>query len=526
MTFKNTPEQDNVIAMAVKHSELLIEAYAGAAKSTTLAKVAEANPVNSILLTFNKALAVEAGEKFPSWVTCKTTHSLAYGVFGVPLQHKLSRPRGAYRNVAGTGSEVAKYFKTGDFKYRLNGAEKQKVLKAGGVGVAIKETVAKFEQSADDFLSSEHVSLSVCDREMWTDRSVINQFASMVLGFAKQLWKLRINPRVDVLATHDTYLKLYQLSKPDLSRYEIIYLDECQDTNAVVLDIFLNQQGKSKLFAVGDAFQNIYSWRGTTNAMLTLDWPKAKLSKSFRFGQEIGDIADCVLATATSKKQTDVKGWEKLTTRCIAVQDAAESDLENPYTVLFRTNSALIFEAVELLEDDKKVNLEIDVSDFVKLLDSAIELSKGNMAKVKHEKLVQFESWEEFGIEAEAVQGELMRVYKMVESKIVYKVLGMLAKHKNHENPDVTLMTAHGSKGREWDTVLLGEDFPSGYNAKGEWVGLQDMERNLLYVALTRAKKTLLYNEAVAELIERMGHSTLGNKERDCVELHLDDTNN
>lgn len=520
-----TAEQLNVVAMAEKHSELLIEAYAGAAKSSTLAMVAEANPVNSILLTFNKALAVEAGEKFPSWVTCKTTHSLAYGVFGVPLQHKLGRPRGAYRNVAGTGSEVAKYFKTGDFKYTLLGSDKQKVLKAGGVGVAIKETVAKFEQSADDFMTLDHVSLNVCDREMWTDRGVISRFASMVFGYAKQLWQLRINPRVDVLATHDTYLKLYQLSKPDLSRYEVIYLDECQDTNAVVLDIFLNQQGKAKLFAVGDAFQNIYSWRGTTNAMLTLDWPKAKLSKSFRFGQEIGDIADCVLATPTSKKQTEVKGWEKLTTRCIPAEYATESDLSKPYTVLFRTNSALIFEAVELLEEDKKVNLEIDVSDFVKLLDSAIELHAGNLPKVKHEKLVQFDSWEEFSIEAEAVQGELMRVLKMVESKVVYKVLGMLAKHKNHEFPDVTLMTAHGSKGREWDTVLLGEDFPSGYNAKGEWVGLQDMERNLLYVALTRAKKTLLYNEAVAELIERMGHAT-GNKERDCVELHLDDTNN
>lgn len=507
MSFDKTAEQINVIKMAGLHNELLIEAYAGAAKSSTLAMVAEANPVNSILLTFNKALAVDAANKFPSWVTCKTTHSLAYGVFGMPLQHKLSRPRGAYRNVAGTGTEIAKYFKTGDFKYHLNGAEKQKSIKAGGVGVAIKETVAKFEQSADPTLTMDHVSLSVCDREMWTDRSIINKFAALVFGYAKQLWALRINTRVDVLATHDTYLKLYQLSKPDLSKYEIIYLDECQDTNEVVLDIFLSQQGKSKLFAVGDAFQNIYSWRGTTNAMLTLDWPKAKLSKSFRFGQEVGDIADCVLATATSKKQTDVKGWEVLSTRCFPSEYATIGDLSKPYTVLFRTNSALIFEAVELLEQDKRVNLEIDVSDFVKLLDSAIELKNGNLPKVKHENLVQFDSWDEFGIEAEAVQGELLRVYKMVESKIVYKVLGMLAKHKNYEDPDVTLTTAHKAKGREWDIVLLGEDFPSGYNAKGEWVGLQDMERNLLYVALTRAIKVLMYNSSVADLMERMGHA-------------------
>lgn len=497
-----TDEQGNVVSMSKLHRCMKISAYAGAAKTSTLVMVANEMVVPSLMLTFNKSLADEAKERFPSWVECRTTHSLAYASFGAQLQKKLKRPMGAYKNVAGTGTEIAKYFKTGDFTYLIEGEREARKLKAGGVGVAIKETVARFEQSADQELSYKHVSTTVCDQILLKDDKSMRSFRYLVLSAAQKLWQLRTDLRSDVLATHDTYLKLYQLSKPDLSKYEVLYLDECQDINAVVLDIFLQQVGRCRLYAVGDGFQNIYSWRGAMNAMLELDWPEANLSKSFRFGQEIGDLADAVLAT-DGVKQTSVKGWEKLSTQVMPKFELPEHIWDGQYTMLFRTNGALILEAVDLMEQGKRVNLEIDVSDFTKLLDSAIELSRDNLTKVKHESLVQFANWKECGVEAEAVQGELLRVYNMVNNGSVYKVLGVLSKHRNYENPDVTLTTAHKSKGREFDVVILADDFPSPYNQKGEWVGLQDMERNLLYVALTRTKKVLGYNQTVVQMLNR-----------------------
>ena len=499
-----TDEQNNVVEKSKIHRAMKISAYAGAAKTSTLCMVAEEHVVPSLMLTFNKSLADEAKGRFPSWVECRTTHSLAYASFGAQLQKKLKRPQGAYKNVAGTGTEIAKYFKTGDFSYLIAGEREARKMKAGGVGVAIKETVAKFEQSADEEMGYKHVSTSPCDQILLHDKKSMQAFKYLVLDCAMKLWRLRTDLRSDVLATHDTYLKLYQLSKPDLSRYEVLYLDECQDVNEVVLDIFLRQQDKCRLYAVGDGFQNIYSWRGAKNAMLELDWPEATLSKSFRFGQEIGDLADVVLSQ-DGRKITEVKGWEKLSTQVMPKYELPVEIWDKQYTMLFRTNGALIFEAVDLMEQGKLVNLEIDVSDFTKLLDSAIELKRGNLTKVKHESLVQFASWDEFGVEAEAVQGELLRVFNMVQNGSVYKILGVLSKHKNCENPDVTLTTAHKSKGREFDTVILADDFPSPYDQTGKWVGLQDMERNLLYVALTRTKKYLGYNETVTMMIRRCG---------------------
>lgn len=500
---KPTEEQENVKQLSKLHKALKISAYAGAAKTSTLCMVAEELIAPSLMLTFNKSLAEEAKHRFPSWVECRTTHSLAYRSHGVSMAHKLKRPRGPYKNVAGTGTEIAKYFKTGDFIYQIQGEYETRRMKAGGVGVAVKETVAKFEQSADQEMSFKHVSTSPCDTMLLRDEASMRSYKYLVLGVAKKLWTLRTDLRSDVLATHDTYLKLYQLSNPDLSQYEILYLDECQDVNAVVLDIFLQQIDRCRLYAVGDGFQNIYSWRGAMNAMLELDWPEANLSKSFRFGQVIGDIANYVLAE-NGVIQTDVKGWEELSTEAAHKNDLSQEVYDNQYTMLFRTNGALIMEAVSLLESGKRVNLEIDVSDFTKLLDSAIELKRGNMSKVKHESLVQFSNWEEVKIEAEVVQGELIRVYNMVENGSVYKVLGVLSKHRNTADFDVLLTTAHKSKGREFDVVVLADDFPIPYNQQGEWVGLQDMERNLLYVALTRTKRLLGYNDTVSMMINRV----------------------
>lgn len=498
-----TDEQNNVIAMAKLHKALKISAYAGAAKTSTLCMVADHLAVPSLMLTFNKSLADEAKERFPSWVECRTTHSLAYAAVGAAYRNKLKRPMGAYRNVAGTGSEIAKYFKTNDFIYHLKGEYETRRMKAGGVGVAIKETVARFEQSADREMGFKHVSTGPCDQMLLKDKQSLDAFKYMVLGHAEKLWRLRTDIRSDVLCTHDTYLKLYQLSNPNLSQYEILYLDESQDTNEVVLDIFLQQIDRCRLYAVGDGFQNIYGWRGAKNAMLELDWPEASLSKSFRFGQAVGDLADMVLAD-NGVIQTSVKGFEKLETQVMLKNDLPHEVWDGSYTMLFRTNGALIFQAVDLIDQGKKVNLEIDVSDFTKLLESAIELHRGNMTKVKHESLIQFENWEECGVEAEAVQGELLRVFNMVNNGSVYKVLGVLSTHRNWPEPDVILTTAHKSKGREWDVVILADDFPSPYNQKGEWVGLVDMERNLLYVALTRTKKVLGYNQTVADMIKRV----------------------
>lgn len=495
---KLVPTAEQVIAQHIvkDNQRVKLNAYAGCSKTTTLSMVAQDLCAPSLYLAYNKSMAVEAKEKFPAWVQVSTTHAKAYAVFGRQLQAKLKRPKGAYQNVCGTGGEIARYF---GIKSIVLASGKR--ITEAGIGLAIRETVNVFEYSADDRIGTQHIS-NVAIKKL--KRDDIDQFEFMnyrsgVMKAAQQLWELRKNTRSNVLATHDTYLKLYQLSKPDLSNFDIIYLDEGQDTNECVLDIIISQD-KPKIVVVGDEFQQIYQWRGSVNAMGKLPFVEGKLSQSFRFGQPVADIANLILSQ--NGVETNIRGWEQCES---SVHNYLPEDFTGCYTMLYRTNMNLVLDAVELLAQGKKVNLEIDVSDFVKLLESAVELLRNNMKGVKHEELLPYENWAAFAEEVAGTGGELGRIFTIIDGGQHYEVLGMLSMQRNVENPDMILTTAHKSKGREWDVVVLADDFPSNWDPKtGAWIGLTEAERNLLYVAATRARKMLIVNGTIMELQGRV----------------------
>lgn len=487
-SFTPTAQQLHAVDLVGEHDFVKIDAGAGAAKTSTLALCAEQYVVPSLYLAFNKTMATEAAERFPGWVTCKTTHGLAYGVFGRPLHAKLARPTGRYENVCGTGSEVAKFFKIAAQETVMG-----KRITSNGIGQSVKETVNNFEYSADETLLIKHVSYSALKKVAKEDHFDTAFYAAVVLDYAKKLWALRTNIRSNILITHDTYLKLYQLSKPDLSEYEIVYLDEAQDTNDCVLDIIKRQH---KVVFVGDQRQQIYGFRGSVNAMAKIDCATGFLTTSFRFGQEVADLANIILGKTG---EGALKGWDQLNTEVIRRRDIL--DLPQKHTRLYRTNAALLSDAVGLIGRGMKVNLEIDVKDFLRKLESAVELKMGNMSKVKHEDFLAYANWQE--LVDESPTGEIGRIYKIIEGGHHFEVIGVLTSHRNTDNPDIIMTTAHKSKGREWDYILLADDFPSAYNNEGDYVGLEEMEENLLYVAVTRAKKWLCMNSTCEELMDR-----------------------
>jgi len=470
--FQPTEEQLDCIAKAKDNKAVFIEAVSGASKTTTLTLIAEQLVKSTIYLAFNKVTANEAATKFPSHVTCRTTHSIAFEQCGMEISHKLKRPATHYVNVGGTGSEIAKLY--GIKPYFI---DDKCVMTSAAIGLFVKLTVAQFEQSADNKLDMKHVV---------RDKNTPKHISNIILQNAQQLWKDRINPESKVLATHDTYLKLFQLSKPVLE-YSIIMVDEFQDSTECVLDI-IAQQKHAKLIVVGDSRQAIYQWRGSVNGFDSFSGVGATLSKSFRFGQAIADVANATLGL-----NNFVKGYE-------AVQSTIVDSVDEQHTIIFRTNTGLLTTAVDLLEQGFKINLEIDVKDYLSLVNSVIALKAMDMKKVKHERIIPFEDYAAL-VEESANDKELSRIVKLVDSGMALRSIALLDNHRNSDNYSVLLTTAHKSKGREWDCVVLAEDFPSPFDKKGKFVGLEDMEKNLLYVAETRAKLKLQLNETAKQMI-------------------------
>lgn len=481
-----TPQQASCIEGLIAHRMLRISACAGSGKTSTLTMMAEANPVPSLYLAFNKVTATEAAEKFPAHVTCRTTHSIAYSVFGTQIRDKLTRPRGKYVNVAGTGSEIARFY---NIQPIVQAGEV--VLSAAYLGLLVKTTVARFEQSADAEVTTNHVPHGELREKLKTITFNKAYVEGVVLNFARQLWQHRINVNSPVLATHDTYLKMYQLSKPVLAGFDILYVDEFQDTTPCVLDIVLNQRKHMKVVMVGDARQAIYGWRGAVNAMKMVDCEERMLTKSFRYGQAVADIATKVLLG-----DMKITGNDQIA----SVTSFDCVDTSQPYTRLFRTNAALLGAAVEELKNGTEISIEIDVKDFVKILTSAVALKDGDTKGVKHDKIIPYTDWVSLTEESK-FDPELARIAKVVNGGQADEWINTLENHVNSDNPHVTFTTAHKSKGREFKQVIVEGDFKSCYNEDGEFVGLPEEEQNLLYVAVTRAIDRLNYNQTVAEYI-------------------------
>ena len=477
---KPTLEQENIVKEFPNVQMLKINACAGSGKSSTLKLLAQANPNKSLYVAFNKAIAEEAKESFPSNVECRTTHSLAFAKYGKMLMHKLNRPKGGYVNVAGTPAEIAKYYNMPHFY------DGQWDVQEKTVASVVKEAVKLYEQSADTEIDRKHIPYRRVS-EIANSREGFNKslFVDTCLSYAVKLWKDRTDVHTNVLATHDTYLKLYQLSKPKLS-YDIIYLDESQDTNPTVLDIVMNQT-HAKVAFVGDSFQSIYAFRGAINAMDQIQCPTMYLTKSFRYGQPIADVA-----TAIINGEMDIEGNETIDSVVGVV------NLDNPYTMLFRTNGELLSQASRLISEGVEISCEIDTNDYRKLITSAVALFEGRYKDVKHDSIIPYQTWNDL-LDNQKEEPELKRTANIVMNN-PDEFISNLDSMKKQKDAHVTLTTAHKSKGRQWDQVMLADDFADVENGV-----IAEQERNLLYVAATRAVNVLQTNSTCDDLISGGG---------------------
>lgn len=474
---KPTEEQIK-IKEAFKSSRVLkVNAVAGSGKSTTLKMLAEDNEKSSLYICFNKVIAEEAREKFPDHVECRTTHSLAFGTHGKVLFHKLSRPKGRYVNVAGTSTEIAKLYKIDEFTCD----NPEDPIMPATIASFVRQTVNRYQNSADEELSKNHVPYSQLKKlEKNHEGLNLRSLTDVILKYAKKLWKDRCDPSSCVLAHHDTYLKLWQLSKPVLN-YDIIYVDEAQDSAPTVLDV-VSRQTHCKIAYVGDTYQSIYQFRGAVNAMESIVAPTYTLSKSFRYGEAVADVAKWIINGAI-----DVKGLD-------TIPSVVGDVIEDKFTQIFRTNGCLLETAVSYLQEGRDVFCEVDTRNFVKQLESGMALYKRNFKDVKHEDITPYSSWSDL-VEESKEDPDLKRLVRIImsgQTQMFIESLNTL--NTKRGDADIILTTAHKSKGKEWDHVILGDDFP--IPKEEEWgdnpfeeMGQQEI--NLLYVASTRAIKKL-----------------------------------
>src|SRR5690606_15251612 len=121
------------------------------------------------------------------------------------------------------------------------------------------ETVQRYCWSADQELQQRHVP-AVTGVESPDEQNAV---ARMILPFARKAWEDLTSLKGRLRFTHDVYLKLWQLTGPEIAA-DFICLDEAQDANPVIADVFSNQHDAQRV-VVGDQCQAIYGWRGAVD---------------------------------------------------------------------------------------------------------------------------------------------------------------------------------------------------------------------------------------------------------------------
>ncbi|HGJ5884446.1 UvrD-helicase domain-containing protein [Arsenophonus sp.] len=299
MTINPTPEQQAVIDW--QGDKLVVNAFAGTGKTSTLVKYAEKHPkLRMLYIAFNRSVREEADEKFPANVLCKTSHQLAWPGFGRNYANRLTNSLRLFDIANATQSDDWVYVK------------------------AIQDTLKNFMCSVDNQIMLRHCpSILRGGRKSFTVNEVVRQ--------SERLWHRMIDLADNFPVIHDMYLKLYQLSQPNLShRFDVILFDEAQDANPVTHDIVFRQT--TKLVMVGDAHQQIYRFRGAVdalNAPSLSDADRLWLTHSFRFGACVADMANALLAMNGETHQVVGRG-KKMTFLLMSLRKAF---LTAPYSV-------------------------------------------------------------------------------------------------------------------------------------------------------------------------------------------------
>ncbi|PYG98698.1 helicase [Arthrobacter stackebrandtii] len=482
-----TPNTDQAVALGSTAKRLLIRAKAGGGKTSLLIAHALRFPDQRLLyVTFGKANKEDAAARFPSNVTTRTSHGLAWEVGG-------------------------QFKKTGkqDDLHPSQLAKQYKIPMAFARHLYV--TLHNFMVSADREILAAHVPTKIVgdDRQkaaewakhVWADLQRLRQW-SRGCG-ESQAERAEFLGSTPLRMPHDGYLKLWSLGDPDLShRYDQILLDEYQDTNPVFAAVILRQSCPLRL--AGDDFQAIFGFRGAYNTFEPSQFDQVvTLSESHRYGAGIAELATMLLRQFAGEQDPVRSSRHELTTR-FAV------DRTKPYAIIGRTNAKLFASAVQLLEG-QRLHFVGGVNEYP--FDKLVEvhhLRANTGVRLRDPLLSAFRSLQD--LEAYANDTDDKEIHALISVAKQYgdQIPSLVQRIKDAcvsdiKDTTVTLCTAHRSKGLEFPQVVLLSDFLNLITDAGLPLVLDTpelrQELHLLYVALTRAMESIEVNEQIQAVL-------------------------
>ena len=480
------------------NSNITIQAGAGSGKTSTLLMLAKNTPLwkKSIFLCFNKSIQQELAEKLPPHINSSTLHSLG-------MKQLLSHFHVNLKvNEIKTFSLIVKE-KSIDLS-KFNTKKKQNAYLFGLCKLWDLYRINLLE----DLSCMEEIALQndliITEKELQDMEIVIR----VMNTYNSHLQNGSYIDFTDML-----YLCRY-ISKENFKQYDIVMIDECQDLSAVqkmIVDKIIKPGGR--FIAVGDENQSIYAFVGSNirsfqafkEASNTVNLP---LNITYRCAKKIVDEANSIFdGMIAFEKNPEGSVLGKIITKedgSIIGMRGDVFEAEAGDLIICRNNGPLVELFLEFLKRRKLAH--IYGKDIGEGLQKTLELvgdipgdQVGPLLEIQYEELIQ--ELIEKGIfnphnhqKATSFREKIDMILLLLKHYGSVRALeeGFKTIFSNESGKGITLMSIHKSKGLEADKVWFykPELLPSKY-AQSE--DMLRAEKCLYYVAVTRARNTLIY---------------------------------
>lgn len=478
MTAKIWTGEQLAIFAAVRDTKdnLLVEALAGAAKTSTLEELSKYLKGTTLALAFNKKIADEMASRMPKTVQCQTLNSLGHRVWQQSVGRKLLLSDGKLHHLTIEEIEAVDDEDERKHLYETLGDLSKYIKGAKNHGHVPDSCAAEMGGKCSPLLSDQELF------DMLPEEPSPAQMQIMIKVLTRS-WHEALAGRID----YADQLLMPTVLRCSFPIFDNVLGDEVQDWSELN-HVMVAKTAKRRIICVGDSLQAIYAFRGAHAEGMPIlrerfNMTTLHLSTTFRCPTAICDHvrhhATRIQPWAGNPENpgsvTFLKGWDM-------------TDIPDGSAVLCRNNAPLFRFALRMLKIGRRPNLwGRDVAAaLIKIMDG---LGGHNMRRAEAiTALRRYEAEKAAKMKRESAKQNLA---ERVECILVFlenaeSLGGAVALARNVFNSDgkVDLATGHKSKGSEWpDVFILDADL------------LEDdgQDLNLRYVMCTRTKGRLTY---------------------------------
>lgn len=492
--FVPSPQQAAFLDWAQHGSgSCVLEAVAGAGKTTTLLEAVQRMTGQVAVMAFNKKIAEELKERLAErgmdWKKAQagTAHSFGFGAY-----------RKAYPGVKLDDDKVGKLhdavvFETHPlFQYRSKVLQLVSLAKQAGIGFLHRHDDMRAWHTIVD-----HYDLAASDEDEFFP-------VDEVVALGRQL--LTRSSELTNVVDFDDMIYMPLLLRVRFWQYDVVMVDEAQDTNSTrraLVRAMVRRGGR--VVAVGDRHQAIYGFTGADSDSLDLiaqDFSAIRLplTTTYRCPKQVVVFSQ----QWVSHIQAAASAPEGSVSSILLDQLVSLPDLSAEDVVLCRNTKPLVALALQLIRGGVPCRVEgRDIAEGLKKL--ALRWKIKSIEKLE-ERLEEYLEKQRTALLAKKQESRYATLEDTIETLRVviqscraeqqYTVQDVVARldalFSDGTARVLTLMTIHKSKGSEYRTVYWLDragTLPSPW-ARQAW--MMQQETNLCYVAATRAKENLI----------------------------------